>query len=226
MINLIPEVTRINKRYALRNTRLIRYTVVSIFTMVSIMVITGISILGMKSTEGDLRKQADEENSKLASYKPLQAQGQALSEQITTINTLLGRQVEFSSLLPEIAKIMPQGAVLKQLNLSSSDILPAGSTVTPSAGTSPSSSQQKPFVILAAVKDRSTAATLLENVKASKELFTDADIVDVSQNSKGGSTDANSTPSTTIKYPYQVTINAYLKKQTAASSASKTGGNK
>jgi hypothetical protein len=132
VINLIPEATRLNNRYALRNTRLIRYTAVSIFTMLSIMVITGISILGMKSTEGDLHKQADEENAKLASYKPLQAQGQALSEQITTINTLLNRQVEFSSLLPAIAKIMPPGAVLKQLNLSTSDILPAGSTTAPS----------------------------------------------------------------------------------------------
>jgi hypothetical protein len=208
VINLIPENIRLNNRYALRNTLLVRYTVVAIFTMAAIVAITSLGILSMNSTEKDMQKQADLDSSKLAAYKPLQAQGQELSDQLTTINTLLNRQVTFSVFLPEIAKIMPPGAVLKQLDFSASDILPAGSSA---AGSAPTSSQ-KPFVILAAVKDRSVATTLLENIKASKTLFTDADIVDVSQNSTAGSTDANSTPSTTARYPYQVTINAYLKK--------------
>jgi hypothetical protein len=112
---------------------------------------------------------------------------------------------------------MPPGAVLKQLNFSASDILSSSGT------TSISSSTQKPFIILAAVKDRSVATTLLENIKASKDLFTDADIVDVSQDVKGASTDANSLPSITARYPYQVTINAYLKKQTGKIPTSQTG---
>jgi hypothetical protein len=223
MINLIPDNTRINTRYALRNTHLIRYTAVSIFTMLSIMVITGISILDMNSTVGGLQKQYSDESKKLESYKPLQAQGQELSDQISTISTLLNRQVTFSTLLPDVAKIMPPGAVLKQLDFSTSDILPAGSGT--SGGASSIASQQKPFIILAAVKDRSVATTLLENIKASKNLFTDADIVDVSQDTKGNSTDANSLPSTAVKYPYQVTINAYLKKQTSQQIA-QAGGSK
>jgi hypothetical protein len=217
MINLIPELTRTNNRYAQRNTRLIRYTAVAVFTMALIMIITVVSILGMNNTKSNLQKQANDENQKLATYKPLQAQGQELSDQLTTINTLLNRQVTFSTLLPSVAKIMPPGAVLKQLNFSASDILSSSGT------TSISSSTQKPFIILAAVKDRSVATTLLENIKASKDLFTDADIVDVSQDVKGASTDANSLPSITVRYPYQVTINAYLKKQTGKIPTSQTG---
>ena len=209
MINLIPENIRSNNRYSARNVKLLRYTLVSLFTMLAIVAITGLTILSMNRTENDLQKQSEQGALRIASYKSLQTQGQALSDQILTINSLLARQVTFSSLLPQIAQIMPPGAVLKEMNLSTSDILPAG-TATKTSGSN-TAGAQKPFVILAAVKDRTIAATLLENIKASKNLFTDADIVSVSQ-AATGSTDANATPSITTRYPYQVTINAYLKK--------------
>jgi hypothetical protein len=69
MINLIPELTRTNNRYAQRNTRLIRYTAVAVFTMALIMIITVVSILGMNNTKSNLQKQANDENQKLATYK-------------------------------------------------------------------------------------------------------------------------------------------------------------
>jgi hypothetical protein len=117
---------------------------------------------------------------------------------------------------------MPPGAVLKQLNLSANDILNTATSVKVPGSTT--SSQQSPFIILAAVKDRGVAATLLENIKASKDLFTDADIVDVTQNSTENK-DANSLTTTANKYPYQVTINAYLKKiNPQRTTASKAGG--
>jgi len=210
MINLIPDHIRINNRYALRNVKLIRYTVVSLVAMASIVVMTGLSILSMNRTESNLQEQSDEQNQKLATYKPLEDQGKKLSTEISTINTLLDRQVEFSELLPKIAKTMPPGAILTQLDFSTSDIL-AGVSKAPGASTTV---QQKPFLLQAAVKDRNVAATLLENIRASKDLFTDADFVSISQSTKGTSNDANSLPTITSKYPYQVTINAYLKKIT------------
>jgi hypothetical protein len=130
-----------------------------------------------------------------------------LSDEITTINSLLNRQIKFSELLPNIGKLMPPGAVLRELDFTTSDIL-AGSSGGKAATSS--ASGPKPFIIQASVKDRTIASTLLENIKTSS-LFTDADIVSVNQSSKG-STDANALPSITSKYPYDVTINAYLKK--------------
>jgi hypothetical protein len=210
MINLIPETIRTNNRYSARNVVLLRYTAVSLLTMLAIVAITGLTILSMNRTQTELQRQSQLESKRIESFKSLQAQGVQLSDQITTINSLLARQVTFSSLLPQIAQIMPPGAVLKEMNLSTSDILPA-SGVKPVTGVSSAAGQQKPFIILAAVKDRTVAATLLENVRASKNLFIDADIVSISQ-ANVGSTDANSTPSISSRYPYQVTINAYLKK--------------
>jgi Tfp pilus assembly protein PilN len=211
MINLIPDYIRANNRYALRNSHLLRYTAISALTMVAIGLITGASILSMMHTQNSLQGQVDSQNKSLAKYKPLEAQGQQLSSELTTINALLNRQVNFSNLLPDLAKIMPPGAILKQLDFSTSDILVSPKPANPTTGSSgPSSTPApaKPFVILAAVSDRATATILLNNIKSNSQLFTDADIVDVSQTTV--STGPSSSLST--KYPYQVTINAYLKK--------------
>jgi Tfp pilus assembly protein PilN len=220
MINLIPDYYRANNRYALRNLHLMRYTTVSFLTMAAIAAVTILSILGMLHTQSSLQKQIDTQEQKLAVYKPLEAQGQQLSDQISTISSLLNRQVTFSTLLPSIAKIMPNGAILKELDFSTSDILATSKPATgaPAEGGAAASaaSVQKPFVIQAAVHDRATATTLLENVKASKDLFTDADLVDVTQNLT-----ENAGTSTFGKYPYQVTINAYLKKVSSPTGASK-----
>jgi Tfp pilus assembly protein PilN len=209
MINLIPDEMRVNNRYALRNIRLIRYTGVALLTMAAIVAITGLSILNMNRTESNFQEQSEDQKQKLAAYKPILEKSKELSDEIATINTLLGRQIKFSELLPDIAKLMPSGAVLRQLDFTTSDIL-AGSTAP--GATSSASSAQKPFIIQASVKDRTVASTLLENIKASKSLFTDADIVSVNQSAKGTSTDANALPSVSSKYPFDVTINAYLKK--------------
>jgi Tfp pilus assembly protein PilN len=211
MINLIPDAIRINNRYALRNVRLIRYTLVALLTMASIAAITGLSIINMSRSEKTLQKKSDEQYQKLAAYKPVQDKSKELSDEITTINSLLGRQIKFSELLPNIAKLMPPGAVLRELDFTTSDILAGGSAAGAKAAAN-AASGQKPFIIQASVKDRTVASTLLENIKATNSLFTDADIVSVNQATKGTSADANALPSISSKYPYDVTINAYLKK--------------
>jgi Tfp pilus assembly protein PilN len=215
MINLIPDNIRINNRYALRNVRLARYTALAVLTMAAIVAITGLSILNMDRTENNMQKQSEEQSKKLTSYKPVQEKSKKLVDETTTINTLLNRQIKFSELLPNIANLMPQGAVLRELDFTTSDIIAGGATDGNTNAGSSASSQQKPFLIHASVKDRTVASTLLENIKASKDLFTDADIVSVNQSTKGTSTDANSLPSVGSKYPYEVTINAYLKKISA-----------
>jgi Tfp pilus assembly protein PilN len=223
MINLIPDEIRINNRFALRNVKLIRYTGVALLTMAAIAAITGISILNMQRSESNLQKQSEEQSKKLAAYKPVQAKSKELSDEITTINTLLNRQIKFSELLPSIGKLMPQGAVLRELDFTTSDILAGSASGAKATSTA---NGVKPFIIQASVKDRTIASTLLENIKTSS-LFTDADIVAVNQSNKG-SGDANSLPSITTKYPFDVTINAYLKKidpskkTTTSSQAAKT----
>jgi hypothetical protein len=225
MINLIPDNIRENNRYAYRNVGLLRYTMISVFTIAAIGAITALSIFGMLQTSKDMQTQIDEQNQKLTTYKTLEKQGEALSTQLNTIGSLLNRQVNFSVLLPQIAKIMPEGAILKELNFSTSDILATTSTGTkntPSnsggtASTPPvAAAVQKPFVILAGIKDRNVATTLLENIRVNDKLFTDADLIELNQVSA-----ADGDATVFSRYKYEVTINAYLKKQTNTSGIAK-----
>jgi Tfp pilus assembly protein PilN len=208
MINLIPDEIRVNNRYALHNVKLVRYTALALLTMAAIVAVTGLSILNMERTENKMQQQSEEQHQKLAAYKTTETKSKELSDEVNTINTLLTRQINFSELLPNIAQLMPPGAVLRELDFTTSDILAGATTATKATA----SSGQKPFIIQASVKDRAIASTLLENIKASKDLFTDADIVSVNQSTKASSTDANSLPSVNSRYPYEVTINGYLKK--------------
>jgi Tfp pilus assembly protein PilN len=219
MINLIPDNVRSSNRYAYRNLRLIRYTFISALTMVLILVITGLCILSMNHTQSSLQSQIEQQNQQIAGYKKIQTQGQALSDQLKTINTLLDHQVTFSSLLPDMSKVFPPGAVLQQLDFTSADILPAVAGSGSSTAV-PKTIVKKPFIISAAVKDRATAITLLENIRATKDLFSDADLVDISQSSNAQSL-----------YPYQVSINAYFQKDaltklSAGTTASGAGGSR
>ncbi len=220
MINLIPDDIKNNNRYARKNLQLVRYTIMSASTVVAIVLIAMISIASMLGDKNNLQQEIDKQNAQLATYKPIEVQGQQLSDTVATINTLLNRQITFSTLLPEIAKCLPNGAILKQLDFSASDIL-AGSTKTQGAapvGGAAGITAKKPFLILAGLADRSKATTLLENIRANKDLFTDADIVDVTQTAVG----VNGSSAISSHYPYQVTINAYLK-QVNPNQLGKTG---
>lgn len=218
MINLIADSVKTNTRYAVKNATLVRYTYLAIATAIAIGVITAVSILTMYHTQVSLNKQLDEQKSRLAGLQATQAKGAKLYTQINTIQELLKRQIKFSDLLPEMAKVLPPGAIFKQLDISASDVVSSNKTTQAASGVAATAAAaaKKPFVIHAATVDRDTANTLLENVLARKDLFTNAEIIDVTyvtNQSSGSGTGGSSTESVvTSKYPYLVTINAYFNK--------------
>lgn len=222
MINLIPDHIKSDGKYALRNNRLVRYTAVSLFTVVVMVAVTVFSIVRMSQSQQDLQAQLDAQNQRLASFKAIEAKGQKLSDQINTIKELLTRQVKFSQLLPNFAEILPSGSVLLQLNFQTNDLTgqkPAGTPAT-------AATVEKPFVIRAAVADRAIAGTLLENIKARNDLFKSADLLEVTfvePVTASGAGGASQTNSIAQKYPYQVTINAYFQKKTTTPSTTTTG---
>lgn len=219
MINLLPDDIKHNNRYAVRNSRLLRYTFLSAGTALSIVLITTISILTMLRSQQQLQAELERQNVKLNSLKRVEADGQKLYDRITAIDQLLDRQITYSTLLPELASILPPGAILKQLEFSTADLTGQTSQPTPNpqpapgGGTTPApvaKAPEKPFLIQAAVTNPEVATRLLENLRASKEWFTSADLIDVSNAATESSGDEDSLSK---RYPYQVTINAYLKKK-------------
>lgn len=218
MINLIADLVKTNTRYAVKNAALIRYTYLAIGTALAIGMITAVSILTMFNTQNSLNKQLDDQKSRLSGLQATETKGAKLYDQINTIQELLKRQIKFSDLLPEMAKVLPPGAIFKQLDISASDVVSSNKTTqaATSGAVSPTLAN-KPFVIHAATVDRDTANTLLENILARKDLFTNAEIIDITfvtaQNS-GSSNGVNSSDAAVAnKYPYLVTINAYFNKK-------------
>lgn len=215
MINLTPDTVKQNTVYAKRNTRLVRYATISAATMLLIIVITGFTILDITKTQKDLNSQMDEQNSKIESFKQVEQQGQALFDQVTTIKELLNRQVKFSDMFPNFAKILPPGSIIMSLDFNANDF-----TGEAAAGQKATKPEDKPFVIRAATTDSSTATILLENIKARTDLFVGADLIDIVkiEPSTGGEN------LVAQRYPYQVTINAYLKQGAQKAATTPTQG--
>ncbi len=210
MINLTPDEVKKNTVYAKRNTRLIRYVLVSALTMFLILAITGFSIFDMTRTQKSLNSQLETQTVKIESFKEIEKQGQALFDQVSTIKELLKRQVKFSEMFPNFAKILPSGSIILALDFNANDF-----TGEVAAGQKPTTAEDKPFVIRAATVDSQTATTLLENIKARTDLFVGADLIDIVkvEPSTGGENLVSQ------RYPYQVTINAYLKQDNQKTSS-------
>lgn len=215
MINLTPDKIKENTVYAKRNSRLLRYLLISGFTMFCILVITGITLVDMTQTKSDYEDQLAGQNAKIESYKTVEQKGQALYDQVSTIKELLNRQIKFSEMFPDFAKILPEGSIILALDFNANDFI--GDTTA--GQKTPTKPEDKPFVIRAATVDSQTATTLLENIKARTDLFVGADIIDVVKIEPSTSGTENQVAS---RYPYQVTINAYLKQKNQKTGSSTT----
>lgn len=207
MINLIPDTTKKNTVFAKRNSLLLKYAFASALTMLMIVFITVASILKMTYTQNSLNNEFDNQQVKIASYKGVEQKGQALADQISTIKELLNRQIKFSELFPDFAKILPTGSIILSLDFKASDF-----TGEVAAGQKATKPEEKPFVIRAATDSTQTATTLLENIKARTDLFVGADLIDITK-LEAGSGENNVVVE---RYPYQVTINAYLKPKSSS----------
>ena len=219
MINLAPDELKTNTRYGVKNSRLLHLALAEILAIVAIAALVVVSVLSMSRSQKNLQSELNSQTQKLEALKPVEAQGQKFYDQIMTINELLNRQTKFSELLPMMASLLPSGAILDQLNFSAEDIRSTTATTKQKSTTKASA---KPFVIKASVTDRPVAATLLENIRSRSDLFTGADLIDVTAVGDG-SEDASgqSVSSLAQQYPYHVTINAYFKKQSATNSLAK-----
>ncbi len=214
MINLTPDEVKTNTVYAKRNSRLLRYAMISGGTMLLILLITGITILDMTQTKTNLDSQLADQSVKIDGFKSVEQKGQSLYDQVSTIKELLNRQLKFSELMPDFATILPPGSIILSLDFNANDF-----TGDLKPGQKASKPEEKPFVIRAATVDSQTATTLLENIKSRTDLFVGADIIDVVkiEPSTGGTENL-----VAARYPYQVTINAYLKPKNQTSSSGKS----
>lgn len=119
MINLLPEETREDYRYARRNRQLAHW--LSAFGV-------ALALLGIIATYGvlSIQQQSNGYNSQVEASKQIlkqnhldetNAQIKDISTSFSLVVNVLGREVLFSKLLQQITSVIPSGVVLSGLNI-------------------------------------------------------------------------------------------------------------
>lgn len=121
MINLMPYHSKDSIKYARLNAKLVRWTigcVIIIALMIATVVAGGIYI---DKTKNSLSKSIEQSKSTIATQKldATQKEAEEISQGVKLIVQVLSKEVQFSKLLQQIGKLMPSGATLGQVQLSS-----------------------------------------------------------------------------------------------------------
>ncbi len=119
MINLMPPKLKDSIKYGSYNVSLIQY--------ISLVIIVGLAlgaviIFGVQIVRSDSNKLDSSIATKLAQkaeYAEDTEKAEALTDKIMTVNTLLNNEIEFSTVIQEIGRLMPPGTALNSLHLTS-----------------------------------------------------------------------------------------------------------
>lgn len=197
MINLLPPQRVVSLKIARSNTVLRRYVELTIVSMILLFAAFGMAYYFLHAQQTNTAQTVELDKQKIEKLRPVQKQAEELSSTVNTVAGLLTNNVKFSQMLTQIAGLMPQGSVLTGLQFSIEDV-------------------KLPLAISAQVDSEQKAAILRNNIEAS-DLFSRADIQNISLIGEPGSTNsvpsngvADKPSSTQSLYTYTTVINAYL----------------
>lgn len=121
MINLLPPELKTNIRYARRNMLLRNWAIALVISISTIGSVVGMGYLYLYQTTATYAKQIEQGKTNLASQKleETQAEVQNISNNLKLVIDVLSREVLFSGLITQIGTVIPDGAVLTSLSISS-----------------------------------------------------------------------------------------------------------
>lgn len=185
MINLLPPELKQHYEYGRRNTVLRRWATALAFGLLGVCIVTFGGLFMMEKSIITYRKQVGDSNQSLTQQHLAQTRDQAkqVSGDIKLATDVLSKEVLFSKLLTQIAKVIPPRASLTDLNISK---------------------DQASIEIKAVAADYLSATQLQVNLQdPANQIFSKADIQTIS--CKNGTT-------TDTRYPCSVTIKALFNK--------------
>lgn len=120
MINLMPPEAKSNVEYARRNLRLLRFTIATMAIMVAMFATVILGSFYIDRVKSNLTDNIETSKTNIASQKleDVQKEAQEISQGVKLIEQVLSKEVRFSKLLQEIGSLMPNGAVLGDIQLS------------------------------------------------------------------------------------------------------------
>jgi len=155
VINLLPPDVKSSIKYGAYNVNIVQYGILLIILGVALAALLLFGVQIVRSDEASLNKAISRKQIQLEEYADDNTKARALTAKISTISKLLEGEVKFSELLQEIGRLLPTGASLMGLQLTTDF--------------------SEPLVLAAKVNSKQTATELQQNL-ANSDLFIGADI--------------------------------------------------
>lgn len=185
MINLLPREEVRQLRAARTNVLLARYNILLLAAVAFLFGAIGITYLQLSNTETLAKESIGQNESRSSSFIPIADQAEQFRTNLGTAKQILDREVTYTKVVLAIAKVLPSGVVLDNLNLDAQTF-----------GT--------PTTLVAHARDYPSALALKDSFQTSS-LFSDVHFESIATGE--GTTDA--------AYPVTVNLNVTIKKDAA-----------
>jgi hypothetical protein len=208
MINLLPPLEKENIIYGRKNRLMIRWVVSIIIVITGICVMTVFGQFFINKNVKSLEGVANITQDRIAKQNLASTQKGILnlSNNFTSVTQLLNKQVLFSKIFTKIGSIMPEGAILSSITLSTSN---------------------KSLDVNVIAKDREAATQAFVNLNDPKNgLFDKADLVTVGCQTKTDPKTSTSVQAQNAKYPCNALIKVTIKTDSSFYFLSSLTGNK
>lgn len=154
MINLLPLEEKRQLRAARTNTLLIRYNILLIIIVAFTGLAIGVTYIYLTNTETNAKQALQDNEARVSQYASVQTQANQFRQNLATAKQILDNEVTYSSVVLQIAQLIPAGVVLQSLDLDSHTF---GSDTTLVA-------EAKDYTSAVALKDSFSKSSLFSNV--------------------------------------------------------------
>lgn len=117
MINLLPPHEKRQINAGRVNTLLWRYSLLSLLLFGLLLVVIAGLYLMLTNNKLAAQAQIDDNQQKLAEHREIQANVNQFRDNLTTAKTILDKEIHYSKVITRIARLLPAGVVLSNLQL-------------------------------------------------------------------------------------------------------------
>jgi Tfp pilus assembly protein PilN len=117
MINLLPLDIRTARQYGRKNRILVTYVVALLITAILVAIVMIGSLKFFGTDESALRTEIEENNTTITLLRSNTSELNQTVTKLTTVDKLYESGITFSTLIPRIGSILPEGTVLNGLSL-------------------------------------------------------------------------------------------------------------
>lgn len=121
LLNLMPPDAKTSIAYARHNTRLVHWTIGCLMIIVAMAATVVLGSFYIDNSKHNLTKSIEQTKNTISTQKldKIQAEAQNLSGGVKLIVQVLSKEIQFSKLLEQLGGLMPTGATLGNVQLSS-----------------------------------------------------------------------------------------------------------